>query len=88
MNLTGWEQLLFVCAVTALLAPPLGRYLAATFSYLPGGRPPYPPMSARPGPIAKTGILSGPAARTRAAECLHLLRAVPRGTGSFFRWSG
>jgi potassium-transporting ATPase potassium-binding subunit len=31
MNLTGWEQLLFVCAVTALLAPPLGRYLAATF---------------------------------------------------------
>jgi K+-transporting ATPase ATPase A chain len=31
MNLTGWEQLLFVCAATALLAPPLGRYLAATF---------------------------------------------------------
>jgi len=31
MNVTGWEQLLFVCAVTALLAPPLGRYLAATF---------------------------------------------------------
>ena len=31
MNITGWEQLLFVCAVTALLAPPLGRYLAATF---------------------------------------------------------
>ena len=43
MNLTGWEQLLFVCAVTALLAPLLGRYLAATFSYLPGGRPPVPP---------------------------------------------
>jgi len=31
MNLTGWEQLLFVCAVTAILAPLLGRYLAATF---------------------------------------------------------
>jgi K+-transporting ATPase ATPase A chain len=31
MNITGWEQLLFVGAVTALLAPPLGRYLAATF---------------------------------------------------------
>jgi potassium-transporting ATPase potassium-binding subunit len=31
MNLTGWEQLLFICAATALLAPPLGRYLAATF---------------------------------------------------------
>ena len=32
MNVTGWEQLLFVCAVTAVLAPLLGRYLAATFS--------------------------------------------------------
>jgi potassium-transporting ATPase potassium-binding subunit len=31
MNVTGWEQLLFVCAVTAVLAPLLGRYLAATF---------------------------------------------------------
>ena len=31
MNAAGWEQLLFVCAVTALLAPVLGRYLAATF---------------------------------------------------------
>src|ERR1700679_183308 len=31
MNLTGWEQLLFVCAATAVLAPLLGRYLAATF---------------------------------------------------------
>jgi len=31
MNVTGWEQLLFVCAVTALLAPLLGWYLAATF---------------------------------------------------------
>jgi K+-transporting ATPase ATPase A chain len=31
MNLNGWEQLLFVCAATAVLAPPLGRYLAATF---------------------------------------------------------
>jgi potassium-transporting ATPase potassium-binding subunit len=31
MNVTGWEQLLFVFAVTAVLAPLLGRYLAATF---------------------------------------------------------
>src|ERR1700743_3143632 len=39
MNLTGWEQLLFVCAATALLAPPLGRYLAATFrDRAPGDR--------------------------------------------------
>jgi K+-transporting ATPase ATPase A chain len=37
MNVTGWEQLLFVCAVTAVLAPLLGRYLAATFS---GGKAP------------------------------------------------
>jgi potassium-transporting ATPase potassium-binding subunit len=32
MTLYGWEQLLFVVAVTALAAPLLGRYLAATFS--------------------------------------------------------
>jgi potassium-transporting ATPase potassium-binding subunit len=32
MNVTGWEQLLFVCAATAVLAPLLGRYLAATFA--------------------------------------------------------
>jgi K+-transporting ATPase ATPase A chain len=31
VNKLGWEQLLFVCAVTAILAPLLGRYLAATF---------------------------------------------------------
>ena len=31
MNASGWEQLLFVAAVTAVLAPLLGRYLAATF---------------------------------------------------------
>ena len=31
MNVTGWEQLLFVAAVTAVAAPLLGRYLAATF---------------------------------------------------------
>jgi len=30
----------------------------------PGGRPPAPPMSARPGLIAKTAIVSGPPART------------------------
>ena len=32
MNVSGWGQLLFACAVTAVLAPLLGRYLAATFS--------------------------------------------------------
>jgi potassium-transporting ATPase potassium-binding subunit len=31
VNALGWEQLLFVCAVTAVLAPLLGRYLAAVF---------------------------------------------------------
>lgn len=31
MNAIGWAQLLFVCAATAVLAPLLGRYLAATF---------------------------------------------------------
>jgi K+-transporting ATPase ATPase A chain len=31
MNTLGWEQFLFVCAATAILAPLLGRYLAATF---------------------------------------------------------
>jgi potassium-transporting ATPase potassium-binding subunit len=31
MSVSGWEQLLFACVVTAILAPLLGRYLAATF---------------------------------------------------------
>jgi len=31
MSISGWEQLLFVAAVTAIAAPLLGRYLAATF---------------------------------------------------------
>ena len=31
MSASGWEQLLFVTAVTAVAAPLLGRYLAATF---------------------------------------------------------
>ena len=31
MSVSGWEQLLFIVAVTAVLAPLLGRYLAATF---------------------------------------------------------
>ena len=31
MNASGWEQLLFIVAATAVLAPLLGRYLAATF---------------------------------------------------------
>ena len=37
MNASGWEQLLFVVAVTAVAAPLLGRYLAAVFG---GGRAP------------------------------------------------
>jgi K+-transporting ATPase ATPase A chain len=31
MTATGWEQLLFIVGVTAVTAPLLGRYLAATF---------------------------------------------------------
>jgi K+-transporting ATPase ATPase A chain len=31
VNASGWEQLLFIVAATAVLAPLLGRYLAATF---------------------------------------------------------
>ena len=31
MSVSGWEQLLFVAVVTAIAAPLLGRYLAATF---------------------------------------------------------
>jgi K+-transporting ATPase ATPase A chain len=37
MSASGWEQLLFIVAVTAVTAPLLGRYLAATFR---GGRAP------------------------------------------------
>jgi potassium-transporting ATPase potassium-binding subunit len=37
MNASGWEQLLFIAAVTAVCAPLLGRYLAATFR---GGKAP------------------------------------------------
>jgi len=37
VNASGWEQLLFVVAVTAVAAPLLGRYLAAVFG---GGRAP------------------------------------------------
>ena len=37
MTPSGWEQLLFVAAVTAVAAPLLGKYLAATFK---GGRAP------------------------------------------------
>ena len=54
MNVTGWEQLLFVCAVTALLAPPLGRYLAATFRdtmpAVSGGGAPGEPAARRKAP--------------------------------------
>ncbi len=31
MTTSGWEQLTFIVVVTAIAAPPLGRYLAATF---------------------------------------------------------
>jgi len=37
MTTSGWEQLLFIAAITAVLAPLLGRYLAATFR---GGKAP------------------------------------------------
>ena len=37
MSVPGWEQLLFTVAVTAVAAPLLGRYLAATFR---GGKAP------------------------------------------------
>jgi potassium-transporting ATPase potassium-binding subunit len=37
MSVSGWEQLLFVIAVTAVAAPLLGRYLAAVFG---GGQAP------------------------------------------------
>ena len=37
MSVSGWEQLLFVAVVTAIAAPLLGRYLAATFR---GGKAP------------------------------------------------
>jgi K+-transporting ATPase ATPase A chain len=36
MTASGWEQLAFIAAVTAILAPLLGRYLAATFRGGPG----------------------------------------------------
>jgi potassium-transporting ATPase potassium-binding subunit len=40
VNALGWEQLAFVAAATAILAPLLGRYLAATFRDRgPGDRP-------------------------------------------------
>jgi K+-transporting ATPase ATPase A chain len=42
VNALGWEQLLFVCAVTAVLAPLLGRYLAATFRHRGAGDGPAP----------------------------------------------
>jgi K+-transporting ATPase ATPase A chain len=51
MNLTGWEQLLFVCAATAVLAPLLGRYLAATF---------------RDSAATSTGTSAGSGTRTKA----------------------
>ena len=37
MSTSGWEQLLFIVAVTAVAAPLLGRYLAAVFG---GGKAP------------------------------------------------
>ena len=40
MSIPGWEQLGFIVVVTAIAAPLLGRYLAATFrgAKAPGGR--------------------------------------------------
>jgi K+-transporting ATPase ATPase A chain len=55
MNLTGWEQLLFVCAATAILAPLLGRYLAATFR-----------DGAGPSAATNVGTGAGPGARAKA----------------------
>jgi potassium-transporting ATPase potassium-binding subunit len=42
VSASGWEQLAFIAVVTAVLAPPLGRYLAAVFRGGPasnGGAP-------------------------------------------------
>jgi potassium-transporting ATPase potassium-binding subunit len=36
MTASGWVQLIFIVVVTAVLAPPLGRYLAAIFRGGPG----------------------------------------------------
>ncbi|HEY6790622.1 MAG TPA: potassium-transporting ATPase subunit KdpA, partial [Trebonia sp.] len=58
--MTGWEQILFVCAVTAVLAPLLGRYLAATFR-TPGGRAPGDSIS-------KSGTRSGSKSGTRSGS--------------------
>ncbi len=47
----------------------LGRVRRSTRAGVPrGDDPPYPPMSAQPGLIAKTTIVSGPAAPTKCAE--------------------
>jgi K+-transporting ATPase ATPase A chain len=46
VTISGWEQLLFVAAVTAVAAPLLGRYLAATFR---GGAAPLGGRPASPG---------------------------------------
>ena len=37
MTISGWEQLAFIAVVTAVAAPLLGKYLAATFR---GGKSP------------------------------------------------
>ena len=39
MSIPGWEQLAFIVAVTAVAAPLLGRYLAATFRGGPASEP-------------------------------------------------
>ncbi len=52
MSVSGWEQLLFVAAVTAVAAPLLGRYLAATFRGMVS--------------VSGTGSESGSAAKNRA----------------------
>jgi regulator of protease activity HflC (stomatin/prohibitin superfamily) len=44
----------------------------------PGGDPPYPPMSVRAGLIAKSAIVSGPPARTKAAVSRGATPRTPR----------
>jgi potassium-transporting ATPase potassium-binding subunit len=61
MNASGWEQLLFVCVVTAVLAPLLGRYLAATFRGAGAAN-----TSAADTGAADTGAANTSAANTRA----------------------
>ena len=79
MNVTGWEQLLFVCAVTAVLAPLLGRYLAATFR-----TPGMSPNSGASVRAAKKGAPGGSVSKSGT----RIGSRAPRETGSSCRLSG